>query len=285
MSLTLSRKTTLLLSIALLPLPAQALANDAEDDASDIVVTGTRVSERTATTSPVPIDVFRGEDIRASGYQETTEILRQLAPSFAFATPTTPDGNTHTRHDVLCDRKSEKRHLAVIAKFLKPLRQQAGIASRQTAIGDQQAAEPVLMDTKIRPDQRLAVRCRTADQVIAGKMPRELFGSREPGSRVEQLNMVRADQLSGDGIDVRFDRRELRHVKQHGAATGRDEAIGDEFAVTFECKGKAVDFAGPEPPRQRRRRYVLAQEAFGGIDVMVVGQHDELDHLARCLQP
>jgi len=101
MSLTLSRKTTLLLSIALLPLPAQALANDAEDDASDIVVTGTRVSERTATTSPVPIDVFRGEDIRASGYQETTEILRQLAPSFAFATPTTPDGNTHIHNATL----------------------------------------------------------------------------------------------------------------------------------------------------------------------------------------
>ncbi|MEG3123395.1 TonB-dependent receptor plug domain-containing protein [Sphingomonas sp. GB1N7] len=47
------------------------------------------------TTSPVPIDLLRGEDLRASGYQETSEILRQLAPSFAFATPTTPDGNTH----------------------------------------------------------------------------------------------------------------------------------------------------------------------------------------------
>jgi len=62
-------------------------------------VTGARVSERTATTSPVPIDGFRGEDLRASGQQETAEILRQLAPSFAFATPTTPDGNTHNGID------------------------------------------------------------------------------------------------------------------------------------------------------------------------------------------
>lgn len=61
----------------------------------EIVVTGTRFSDRTVTTSPVPIDVLRGDDLRASGYQETTEVLRQLAPSFAFATPTTPDGNTH----------------------------------------------------------------------------------------------------------------------------------------------------------------------------------------------
>ncbi|MES2054854.1 MAG: TonB-dependent receptor [Pseudomonadota bacterium] len=65
------------------------------DASGDIVVTGSRVGERTVTTSSVPIDLLRGDDLRASGYQETTEILRQLAPSFAFATPTTPDGNTH----------------------------------------------------------------------------------------------------------------------------------------------------------------------------------------------
>lgn len=63
----------------------------------EIVVTGTHLSNRTVTTSPVPIDVFSGEVVRASGYQETAEILRQIAPSFSFATPTTPDGNTHIR--------------------------------------------------------------------------------------------------------------------------------------------------------------------------------------------
>lgn len=61
----------------------------------DVVVTGSRVGERTVTTSPVPIDLLRGEELRASGYQETSEVLRQLAPSFSFANPTTPDGNTH----------------------------------------------------------------------------------------------------------------------------------------------------------------------------------------------
>ncbi|MGD6100273.1 hypothetical protein QUV37_22525, partial [Xanthomonas citri pv. citri] len=77
----MSRKTALILSLGLLPFPLHAqTALPSAEDAPDIVVTGTRVSERTATTSPVPIDVLRGEDIRASGYQETTEILRQLAP-------------------------------------------------------------------------------------------------------------------------------------------------------------------------------------------------------------
>jgi iron complex outermembrane receptor protein len=92
-------KTTWLLALALAPVPAFAQdveaskAGHAADD--EIVVTGTRFGDRTVTTSPVPIDSLRGDDLRASGYQEATEVLRQLAPSFSFATPTTPDGNTH----------------------------------------------------------------------------------------------------------------------------------------------------------------------------------------------
>lgn len=87
----------LMLSAAwLAPVGASAQTTPASGTPSDdIVVTGTRFSDRTVTTSPVPIDALRGDDLRASGYQETTEVLRQLAPSFAFATPTTPDGNTH----------------------------------------------------------------------------------------------------------------------------------------------------------------------------------------------
>jgi len=68
-----------------------------EPAGEEVVVTGTHLSNRTVTTSPVPIDVFAGETVRASGYQETAEILRQIAPSFSFANPTTPDGNTHIR--------------------------------------------------------------------------------------------------------------------------------------------------------------------------------------------
>lgn len=90
----------LLSSVAFLPVPALAqTASPPSDERApaqgEIVVTGTRFANRTVTSSPVPIDVLNGEDVRASGYNETSEILRQQVPSFAFATPTTPDGNTH----------------------------------------------------------------------------------------------------------------------------------------------------------------------------------------------
>jgi iron complex outermembrane recepter protein len=93
------RNLMILLSGAAAILPGTALAQEApaapREGESEILVTGTRFSNRTVTTSPVPIDVVSGEEVRASGYNETSEILRQQVPSFAFATPTTPDGNTH----------------------------------------------------------------------------------------------------------------------------------------------------------------------------------------------
>jgi iron complex outermembrane receptor protein len=92
----------LMRSVSILALAgaSPAFAQSTQDDphtVDEIIVTGTHLSDRTVTTSPVPVDVLGGETIRTSGYQETAEILRQLAPSFAFANPTTPDGNTHIR--------------------------------------------------------------------------------------------------------------------------------------------------------------------------------------------
>lgn len=85
------------LSLSALAAASPAFAQSADEAEDELVVTGTRLSDRTVTTSPVPIDVLRGSDLRESGYFETNQILRQLTPSFAFATPTTPDGNTHIR--------------------------------------------------------------------------------------------------------------------------------------------------------------------------------------------
>ena len=84
------------LSLSALVAASPALAQNA-DEGDDIVVTGTRLADRTVTTSPAPIGYLRGADLRGSGYLATNRILRQLTPSYASATPTTPDGNTHIR--------------------------------------------------------------------------------------------------------------------------------------------------------------------------------------------
>lgn len=78
------------------PVLAQGQTADGKAESVEtVIVTGTHLRDRTLTNTPVPVDVLGSEALERSGQSETTEILRQLAPSFSFATPTTPDGNTH----------------------------------------------------------------------------------------------------------------------------------------------------------------------------------------------
>lgn len=84
-----------------------ATAQDAaETDASlegaaapqeQIIVTGTRRSDRTVADSPVPIDVIGGEVLNNSGYTETNKVLNQLVPSFNFPQPSITDGTDALR--------------------------------------------------------------------------------------------------------------------------------------------------------------------------------------------
>jgi iron complex outermembrane receptor protein len=75
---------------------AQAPSNPATT-VDEVVVTGTRLPNRTVVSSPVPIDVLTREDLGQSGYSGTARILQTLIPSLNYPTPTTPDGNTHIR--------------------------------------------------------------------------------------------------------------------------------------------------------------------------------------------
>jgi iron complex outermembrane receptor protein len=58
----------------------------------EITVTGTRVSGRSATDTPAPVDYIAPEAIQSTGATETGKILQLLAPSFNFSTTTISDG-------------------------------------------------------------------------------------------------------------------------------------------------------------------------------------------------
>lgn len=94
------RYKLLLLSALVLPsavAQAQTMAG-AQDDAGDaIIVTGTRRADRTVADSPVPIDVIGGEQLRQSGFTETTRLLRDLVPSLNFPQPSLTDGTDTIR--------------------------------------------------------------------------------------------------------------------------------------------------------------------------------------------
>jgi iron complex outermembrane receptor protein len=72
-----------------LPIPralAQSQAGPAKDDLDTVIVIGSRVGERTALDTPVPVDVLGGNELRATGAVggELGQALSVLAPSFNF---------------------------------------------------------------------------------------------------------------------------------------------------------------------------------------------------------
>ena len=83
--------------------PAQTqIADEAEADVAppageEIVITGTRRTDRTVADSPVPIDVIGADAIANSGQVETNKILNDLVPSFNFPQPSIADGTDALR--------------------------------------------------------------------------------------------------------------------------------------------------------------------------------------------
>jgi len=62
-----------------------------------IVVTGTRATDRSVLEAPVPIDVLSSAEIVQTGRSETSQVLQMLAPSINFPRPSVNDGTDHIR--------------------------------------------------------------------------------------------------------------------------------------------------------------------------------------------
>ncbi|MGX7950958.1 TonB-dependent receptor plug domain-containing protein [Tsuneonella sp. HG249] len=80
-----------------IPGETQASAEGEATPQEQIIVTGTRRTDRTVADSPVPIDVIGGEQLADQGYTDTNRILNQLVPSFNFPQPSITDGTDALR--------------------------------------------------------------------------------------------------------------------------------------------------------------------------------------------
>ncbi|KGE04668.1 TonB-dependent receptor plug domain-containing protein [Pseudohaliea rubra] len=63
----------------------------------EVVVTGTRRSDRSVLESAVPIDIISEEMLTSTGITETNQLLNRLLPSFNFPLPSITDGTDHVR--------------------------------------------------------------------------------------------------------------------------------------------------------------------------------------------
>src|SRR4051794_18835299 len=92
-------KTVLALSIASLFAAAPALAQETDATASaasgngpTVVVTGTRVANRTALDTASPVDIISAESLKTTGSTELNQALAVALPSLNFPRPSLTDG-------------------------------------------------------------------------------------------------------------------------------------------------------------------------------------------------
>lgn len=86
--------------VAALAAPCAFAQSDGEEDAREletVVVTGTRVSNRSASETPAPIDVVGVETLQRTGAPELNQALSVALPSFNFPRPGLADGTDTVR--------------------------------------------------------------------------------------------------------------------------------------------------------------------------------------------
>jgi iron complex outermembrane receptor protein len=139
------------LAIASLAQPAFAQEEGGgEDDAyaPQIIVTGTRRTDRTVADSTVPIDVIGAEALLNQGTTETNRLLNNLVPSFNFPQPSLTDGTDSLRpatlrglapDQVLVLVNGKRRHISSLLNL-------NGSVGRGSAGVDMNTIPPIAID-------------------------------------------------------------------------------------------------------------------------------------------
>ena len=122
------RKKLAMLALAVpvaMGLPLQVSAQDG--DLEEVIITGTRVADRSAADSPVPVDVISGSDFRATASTDVQDMLRTAVPSYDVNAQTISDAATIIRpanlrglspDNTLVLINGKRRHRGSVISFL-----------------------------------------------------------------------------------------------------------------------------------------------------------------------
>ncbi|WP_417472451.1 TonB-dependent receptor plug domain-containing protein [Luteimonas mephitis] len=229
--------TTLALALLAAIASAPALAQDAAPDAAapskakastldTVIVTGTRVSDRTVAESQSPIDIITPEALQATGTTELATALSRVLPSLNFPRPAVTDGTSAIRpaqlrglspDQVLVLVNGKRRHVSALLNV-------NGSIGRGSSAVDLNAI-PVAAIARVEV-LRDGASAQYGSDAIAGVVNVVLKGSETGGSIAVDAGQYSAGdgrqyQLSGN-TGLRFaDDRGFVHVA--GQAGSQDE--------------------------------------------------------------
>ncbi|MGN6224532.1 TonB-dependent receptor plug domain-containing protein [Pseudoxanthomonas sp.] len=212
--------------LALASAPAFAQSEQKPQTLDTLIVTGTRVADRTAAESQSPIDILTPEALQATGTTELATALARALPSLNFPRPAITDGTSGVRpaqlrglspDQVLILVNGKRRHLSALVNV-------NGTIGRGSSAVDLNAI-PVSSIARVEV-LRDGASAQYGSDAIAGVVNIVLKGSEKGGSLVLDLGQYSAGdgrqyQLSGDAGVGFGDGRGFVHVA--GQVTRQDE--------------------------------------------------------------
>ncbi len=178
----------------LVSLPGLAVA-EAEEEIEEITVTGLRGKPRTATDSPVPIDVFNADTIDTVSYTDMDNIMQTLVPSYNVSRQALDDGATFIRPATL--RNLPSHHTLVLVNGKR--RHRAALVS-VFGLGTQGPDLAMIPSVAIESIEVLrdGASSQYGSDAIAGVINFNLKQNNEGGS----LTVATGEYFEGDGFNT-----------------------------------------------------------------------------------
>jgi len=211
--------------LALASAPAFAQSEQKPQTLDTLIVTGTRVADRTAAESQSPIDILTPEALQATGTTELATALARALPSLNFPRPAITDGTSGVRpaqlrglspDQVLILVNGKRRHLSALVNV-------NGTIGRGSSAVDLNAI-PVSSIARVEV-LRDGASAQYGSDAIAGVVNIVLKGAEKGGSLVLDAGQYSAGdgrqyQLAGDAGVGFGDGRGFVHVA--GQVTRQD---------------------------------------------------------------
>ena len=228
--LTAASSTFALLSS---PTAAQAPAED-DDTIAQVIVTGTRVADRSALETAAPVDVVSSEALQNLGVTEINQALSVALPSYSFPRPGLADGTDTIRPATLRGLAPDQTLVLVNGKR----RHAAALVNVNATIGRGAAA----VDLNTIPN-----RDREYDRSAARRRLGPVRLRRDCGC--DQFAPARGARRRRHEHDLRLARFQLRH--DHRNPARRRDLVRFSGAVA-RCVGwRDADGIGVEGPASR----------------------------------
>jgi iron complex outermembrane recepter protein len=245
----------LLLASGTLPAQDQAEGSDDAADLAEIIVTGTRVQDRSRLDTLAPVDVLSNQALATQSTTELAEALSTLTPSLNFPRPAITDGTDHIRPATLRGLAPDQTLVLLNSKRRHPsaLVNVNGSIGRGSAAVDLNAI-PLAAVERVEV-LRDAASAQYGSDAIAGVINLRLREAREGGGASVTFGEYNTDVETARGSRSESDGTTVTASIWGGFALGEEGFLTATAEYRDRDPTSRGDFDDRLPPTQVTSRY------------------------------